>query len=35
MENHLKKEFDSKAVNRVRNLVNKDYTSRTVTGTGY
>lgn len=35
MENNLKKEFDSKAVNRVRNLVNKDYTSRTVTGTGY
>jgi hypothetical protein len=35
MESQLKKEFDSKAVNRVRNLVNKDYTSRTVTGTGY
>ena len=35
MDNHLKKEFDSKAVNRVRNLVNKDFTKRTAVGTGY
>jgi len=35
MDSHLKKEFDSKAVNRVRNIVNKDYGKRTSTGTGY
>ena len=35
MESHLKKEFDSKAVNRVRNIVNKDFTKRTTVGTGY
>ena len=35
MENNLKKEFDSKAVNRARNLVNKDYNKRTTVGTGY
>jgi len=34
-ENQLKKEFDSKAVNRVRNLVKKDFTSKTTVGTGY
>lgn len=34
-ESQLKKEFDSKAVNRVRNLVNKDFTKRTTIGTGY
>lgn len=34
-ESQLKKEFDSKAVNRVRNLVNKDFTKRTTVGTGY
>ena len=34
-ESQLKKEFDSKAVNRVRNLVKKDFTSRTTVGTGY
>ena len=33
-ESQLKKEFDSK-VNRVRNLVNKDFTKRTTVGTGY
>ena len=34
-ESQLKKEFDSRAVNRVRNLVKKDFTSRTTIGTGY
>jgi len=34
-ESQLKKEFDSKAVNRVRNLVKKDFTGRTTVGTGY
>jgi len=34
-ESQLKKEFNSKAVNRVRNLVKKDFTSRTTVGTGY
>ena len=34
-DSQLKKEFDSRAVNRVRNLVKKDFTSRTVIGTGY
>lgn len=34
-ESQLKKEFDSKAVNRVRNLVKKDFTSKTTIGTGY
>jgi bacterioferritin-associated ferredoxin len=34
-ESQLKKEFDSKAVNRVRNLVKKDFTSKTTVGTGY
>jgi len=35
MESQLKKEFDSKAVNRARNLVNKDFGKRTTVGTGY
>ena len=35
MESQLKKEFDSKAVNRARNLVNKEYGKRTTAGTGY
>ena len=35
MESQLKKEFDSKAVNRARNLINKDYTNRTTVGAGY
>ena len=35
MESQLKKEFDSKAVNRARNLVNKDFNKRTTVGTGY
>ena len=34
-ESQLKKEFNSKAVNRVRNLVKKDFTSKTTIGTGY
>jgi hypothetical protein len=34
-ESQLKKEFDSKAVNRVRNLVKKDFTGKTTVGTGY
>ena len=34
-ESQLKKEFDSKAVNRVRNLVNKDFTKRTTVVTCY
>ena len=35
MESHLKKEFDSKAVNRARNLISKEYGKRTTVGTGY
>jgi len=35
MESQLKKEFDSKAVNRARNLINKDFGKRTTVGTGY
>jgi len=35
MESQLKKEFDSKAVNRARNLISKDYSKRTTVGTGY
>ena len=35
MESQLKKEFDSKAVNRARNLISKDYGKRTTVGTGY
>jgi hypothetical protein len=35
MESQLKREFDSKAVNRARNLVNKDFNKRTAVGTGY
>ena len=35
MENQLKKEFDSRAVNRARNLISKDYDKRTTAGTGY
>lgn len=34
-ESQLKKEFDSRAVNRVRNIVNKDFGQRTTIGTGY
>ena len=34
-DSQLKKEFDSRAVNRVRNLVKKDFISRTTIGTGY
>ena len=35
MESQLKKEFDPKAVNRARNLVNKDFNKRTAVGIGY
>ena len=35
MESQLKKEFDSKAVNRARNLISKDFGKRTTVGTGY
>ena len=31
----LKKEFDERAVNRARNLITKNYTARTMAGTGY
>ena len=34
-DNLLKKEFKSKDVNRARNLVNKDFSAKTVSGTGY
>lgn len=34
-ESLLKKEFKEKDVQRVRNLVNKDFTSKTTTGIGY
>ena len=34
-ENQLKKEFKHKDVQRARNLIKKDYLSKTVTGTGY
>lgn len=34
-ESLLKKEFKSKDVERVRNLVNKDFSSKTVAGVGY
>ena len=34
-ESLLKKEFNSRDVNRARNLVNKDFTSKTTSGTGY
>lgn len=35
MDNHLKKEFDSRAVNRARNIISKEYGKRTTVGTGY
>ena len=34
-ESLLKKEFKSKDVNRARNLITKDYSGKTVDGTGY
>jgi len=34
-ENHLKKEFDERAVNRARNIISKNFTSRTMVGSGY
>ena len=34
-ESLLKKEFSSKDVNRARNLVNKDFSAKTVDGIGY
>jgi hypothetical protein len=34
-ESLLKKEFSSKDVNRARNLVNKDFSAKTVDGVGY
>jgi len=34
-ESLLKKEFTSKDVNRARNLVNKDFSAKTVDGIGY
>src|SRR6056300_1295093 len=34
-ESQLKKEFKERDVQRARNLIQKDYTSRTVIGTGY
>ena len=34
-DNLLKKEFKSRDVNRARNLVNKDFTAKTLSGTGY
>ena len=34
-ESLLKKEFKSKDVERVRNLVNKDFSAKTVSGVGY
>ena len=34
-ESLLKKEFSSKDVNRARNLVNKDFSAKTVEGVGY
>lgn len=35
MDNHLKKEFNSRAVNRARNIISKDFGKRTMVGTGY
>ena len=32
---HLKKEFDERAVNRARNLITKNYSARSLAGTGY
>jgi hypothetical protein len=34
-ESLLKKEFKSKDVNRARNLITKDFSAKTVDGTGY
>ena len=34
-ENQLKKEFKTRDVERARNLIKKDYTSKTAVGTGY
>ena len=34
-ENHLKKEFDERAVNRARNIISKNFTARTMVGSGY
>ena len=34
-ENQLKKEFKTRDVERARNIIKKDYTSKTVAGTGY
>jgi len=35
MASHLKKEFDERAVNRARNIITKNFTSRTMVGSGY
>jgi hypothetical protein len=35
MSSHLKKEFDERAVNRARNIISKNFTSRTMVGSGY
>lgn len=35
MESHLKKEFNERAVNRARNIISKNFTARTVVGSGY
>ena len=32
---YLKKEFDERAVNRARNIISKNFTARTMVGTGY
>jgi len=34
-ESHLKKEFDERAVNRARNIISKNFTARTMVGSGY
>ena len=35
MSNHLKKEFKHSDVERIRNLVKKDFTNKTKSQTGY
>jgi hypothetical protein len=35
MASHLKKEFDERAVNRARNIISKNFTARTMVGSGY
>ena len=34
-ESQLKREFDERAVNRARNIISKNFTARTMAGTGY